>query len=609
VCGIVGILYGAPAPVESLLRSLERLEYRGYDSAGIAFVRDGTLQRIRSARARRSVSEIREQIGDMDLTGVAIGHTRWATHGRPSESNAHPHTDCHERVAVVHNGIIENWSELRAELESCGHVFRSETDTEVVAHLVEQGMAEGLGFSKAFERAVARLSGSYALAAVCADEPESLLGARCFSPLLVGRGPRGLMLASDLPAMVGECNEYAVVPDGAVVVVGREGVSILGPSRSEAAGSVEFCDLEVSLQDASKGGYPSYMLKEIFEQPHALRDTLAGRSLASAKGFFDEVRLGEEMIPREAPLHLVGCGSSYNASLLAAYLLRPYLGYLPPVSLASEFRYFGQVSGSVVYGLVSQSGETADTLACAEAIKAAEAVTIAVTNVVGSGLARLADACFYTRAGPEIGVAATKTFTAQVLALWLIGRFFSGVSSEEPRELAEVPAAAADVLRLYGQGALRSLAPSLARHRTYFYIGRGLCYPLALEGALKLKEIAYLHAEGYPAGELKHGPIALIDEDSLVVVLAEKGTLPEKTASNAEEVRSRGARLVIVTNSPDPLLEPAPQDVVLTVPGSSALAFSVSAAVVMQLLAHDVARYLGHDVDRPRNLAKTVTVE
>ncbi|MGI8985167.1 MAG: glutamine--fructose-6-phosphate transaminase (isomerizing) [Acidimicrobiales bacterium] len=613
MCGIVGVTGSDPA-LPLLLDGLSRLEYRGYDSSGVALV---GAERVWVRRRAGKLAELIGAVGDAPPAVVGIGHTRWATHGGPTELNAHPHTDCTGALALVHNGIIENHVELGDELVSAGHDLRSETDTEVLAHLVESGLAAGAGLADAVRAALARVEGSYAVAVVHADDPELIVAARRSSPLVAGRTERSGLVASDIPALLGATREVYVLDDDQVVEV-RPGVLRVTNLAGEEVVPVRR-RVEGDVESVEKGGYPDFMLKEIHEQPRAVQETLRERTRG------DRVSLGElELTDAELravdKVFIVGCGTSYHAGMVARYAIEHWARLPTEIDVASEFRYRDPVldAQTLVVG-VSQSGESLDTMeACRFARSATnKAKVLTVCNVVDSSMAREADAFLYTRAGPERGVAATKTHVAQIVAMELLALRLAQVRGLlYPDEVARQFEALHALPNLIERALARTdevfeTAGRYVDTRDFFFLGRGVGYPVALEGALKLKEISYARAEAYPAGEMKHGPIALIEPGTVVVAVATRGRLQPKIMSNIDEVRARGASVVVVANEGDEAAA-AHADGVLWVPSApkgGELYSPVVDVVALQLFAYAVAKARGCDVDQPRNLAKTVTVE
>ena len=616
MCGIVGYIGGREA-APFLVEGLRRLEYRGYDSAGAAFL---VGDRVVVNKAIGRVSDLAQALlGAGRGANSGIGHTRWATHGRPSDRNAHPHTDCDGRVAVVHNGIVENYRELREELRAEGHRFASETDTEILAHLIES-QRNGDGLHNAVRRALARVQGTFALAVLSVDDPDTLIAARQGSPLIVGEGNGERFLASDSPALLPFTRDQIIVGDGEVAVLTRDGAELLrmrdGVRTARASTRIEW-----DVSTAEKGGQPHFMLKEILEQPRAIRDTLAGR-VVDGLPRLEELALAPEDARGLDLVELVACGTSWHAALVGKRYLEEYAGLRASAEIASEYRYRpplpvnaeGERARALVVA-ISQSGETADTLAAMRAAAAAGARPMAVVNVVGSSIAREAQSVLYTRAGPEISVASTKAFATQVASLLLfavhLGRLRGTLSEERAREilaaLARAPGQLEALLPSAAEQA-RALAPRLVERSGALYLGRGYGYPLALEGALKLKEITYLHADGYPAGEMKHGPIALIGPRTLVVAVAPSDRLHAKTLANVEEVKARDGYVVALGTEGDRELGTL-ADAVFWLPPAPEALYPLLTAAPLQLLAYHLSVALGRDVDRPRNLAKSVTVE
>ncbi len=607
MCGIVGYVGPEPA-LPIILEGLRRLEYRGYDSAGVALL-DGGLAVVKRAG---KLDELERALGDgpRPSGSVGMGHTRWATHGEPTDRNAHPHVDCEGRIAVIHNGIIENFSRIRDELEKRGHVFASETDTECIAHLVEERFAGDL--PEAVRATVRELEGAYAIVVLAQADPGVIVGAKASSPLVVGLGEGENLLASDIPALLQRTRRVVPVEEGQVVEVRRDGVRITDFEGNEVQREPMVVDWDVAR--AQKGGFDDFMLKEIHEQPAAIRDTLVGRA-DGGRLALDDLRIDPDALRAIDKVFVVACGTAFHAGLVAKYAIEHWTRIPVEIEIASEFRYRDPVLGPETLTLaVSQSGETIDTLEAARHAKAQGSQVIAVTNTVGSSLAREADGVLYTHAGPEVGVAATKTFATQMVALHLTalylaqvrGAMFPEEIAEVLRRMGELPAKVERALALDGQ--VRRIADRVARARDVLFIGRHTGYPAALEGALKLKEISYLHAEGYPAGELKHGPIALVEPGVPVVAVAPRCHVHPKVLSNIQEVRARGAEVIAVATEGDREIEALAHEV-LFVPETPELLSPVVVTVPLQLLAYHVAKRRGCDVDRPRNLAKSVTVE
>ncbi|WP_338833347.1 Glutamine--fructose-6-phosphate aminotransferase [isomerizing] [Moorella humiferrea] len=606
MCGIVGYLGPRPA-VPILVEGLEKLEYRGYDSAGIAVVNGGCLLVEKSA-GKLHVLKSRLN-GNLNGARVGIGHTRWATHGRPSDVNAHPHLDCTGKFAVVHNGIIENYQELREELTAAGHRFVSETDTEVLAHLVEQ-FYEGDLF-QAVLRMLPSLRGSYALAVASAYHPQELVGVRQDSPLIVGLSSEETFLASDIPALLAHTRNTYILENGEAVHITTEGVKVFDAQGTPRDKKVYHVDWD--FQAAEKGGYAHFMLKEIHEQPRALRDTLGGRLQPDGRVKLEGVNITPETAASIEKIAVIACGTAHYAGMVGKYLMEKLLRLPVEDDIASEFRYRDPIINERTLGLViSQSGETADTLAGLRAAKKAGAQILAITNVVGSSVAREADHVIYTWAGPEIAVASTKAYITQVLAEYLFTLYLAEIRGGAPwaadlgRQLRLMPDNVAEVLKAEVQ--IRELASRVAKHEHVFFIGRGMDYAVSLEGALKLKEISYIHAEAYAAGELKHGTIALIEKGTPVIALATQTELLEKMISNIKEVKARGAWVLALTQEGNTAIEKE-VDQVLYLPAVPSLLAPMVTVVPLQLLAYYTAVARGCDVDKPRNLAKSVTVE
>ncbi|HEX9411636.1 MAG TPA: glutamine--fructose-6-phosphate transaminase (isomerizing) [Actinomycetota bacterium] len=608
MCGIVGYV-GPNQALPILLEGLRRLEYRGYDSAGVA-VLDGVVRVVKRA-GKLSELEAALGVGERPVGRTGIGHTRWATHGGPTDQNAHPHLDCEGRVAVIHNGIIENFQSLKDRLIKSGHRFSSETDTEVVAHLVEES-AEG-DLADAVRAAVRQLTGAFALVILSSHEPDVIVGVKVSSPLIVGLGDGENLVASDIPAVMLRTTRFVPLAENQVAEVRADSVRITDLDGNDV--EVEPLEVEWDLAAAEKSGYEDFMLKEIHEQPAAIRDALRGRFDGAARLVLDDLRMPEAKIEDVDKVFVVACGTAFHAGLVAKYAIEHWTRLPVEIEIASEFRYRDPVLDANTLTLgISQSGETIDTL---EAIRHAhhqQSHVIGITNTVGSSIAREADGVLYTRAGPEICVAATKTFTTQMVALHVLALYLAQVrGTMYPAEIAEyvdllraLPGQVDEALKLEPQ--IRELAPRYRDARDFFFIGRHTGYPAALEGALKLKEISYIHAEGYPAAELKHGPIALIEEGSPVVAVATECHIYAKMLSNIQEVKARGAEVIAVATEGDDQIAGL-VDQVLFVPRTHELLSPVVVTVPLQLLAYHIAKLRGCDVDQPRNLAKSVTVE
>jgi len=609
MCGIVGYI-GTREAAPLILESLRKLEYRGYDSAGIAVLNDGHVE-IR--RCEGKLSNLETMLRRQPIAGaVGIGHTRWATHGRPSETNAHPHSA--GDVVVVHNGIIENYLELKEELANRGTHFTSETDTEIVAHLVAEKIDRGIDFLDAVRRTLKEIHGSYALLFLNRRDPKRLIVAKNSTPIVIGWGEGETFIASDIPALLEYTRRVTFLEDGEIgeVTLGSyrlfdgKGKTIQRPVKEITWDAVA----------AQKGGYPHFMLKEIHDQPRALADTFRGRiSLKDGQVSLEDIKLTASAVKQIKRFHLVACGTAWHACLVGKFLLEEIAGIPAEVDYGSEFRYRSPLMDpKSVLLMVSQSGETADTLAATEIARAKRAKILSICNVIDSSIARKSDGVLYTHAGPEISVASTKAFTTQLTALYLLavalGRLTGKLKTNEARkllrDLMSLPSWIEKALELESE--VKDLARDLMHSRDFLYLGRGINYPIALEGALKLKEISYIHAEGYPAGEMKHGPIALIDEQMPVVVLAPRDRYFQKTVSNLKEVESRGGKVVVLTDDSKTATESAVHHT-LTLPKASHYLTPIVMTVPLQLLAYHIAVHRGTDVDQPRNLAKSVTVE
>ena len=613
MCGIIGYL-GSKEVVPVLVDGLRRLEYRGYDSAGIALVRRGEVEVRRSAGKLSRLEEvIRTQPVDGDY---GVGHTRWATHGRPTEENAHPHRDCSGHIVVVHNGIIENYLDLKHQLQREGHRFETETDTEVVAHLVEREMRDD-GLENAVRRALLQLRGLFGLVFVTADDPDKIVAVRNGPPLVVGVGDNEFLVASDTPAILNHTRDVVFLADEEMAIITRNGVEF-----TDYAGHAVSKATQRILWDpvmAEKAGYKHFMLKEIFEQPWALQETVLGR-MSEEQGtvFLGELEIPDAELRAIEQVVILACGTSWHAGLVGKFLIEQLARVRVDVEYGSEYRYRDPIVGEKTLAIViTQSGETADTLAALREAGAKGAKSIAICNVVGSMATREADGTVYTHAGPEIGVASTKAFTSQLVALNLLALHLARVRGTLPREdaqrhieaLTQLPGLVQHTLQ--SAAAVAAIAKRFQRCSNFLYLGRGIHYPIALEGALKLKEISYIHAEGYPAGEMKHGPIALIDDDLPVVAVVPSGPVFEKMAANLQEAKARGATILALTDAdPEAFAELLDKrDSVIAVPPAHPLLTPILMVIPLQLLAYHIAVLRGCDVDQPRNLAKSVTVE
>jgi glutamine---fructose-6-phosphate transaminase (isomerizing) len=608
MCGIVGYV-GADGALPIVLEGLRRLEYRGYDSSGVAVLDDELVVRKRAGKLAELAAAL--DADPIPPGTTAIGHTRWATHGAPTDENAHPHTDCTGRIAVVHNGIVENHEQLRATLEKEGHTFASETDTEVVAHLLESAV-DADDLAAAVRSVAARLHGAYSLVVASTDHPGELVGIKVSSPLVVGLGAGETLIASDIPAVLARTRSVVPLSEGQIVRIWSDGLAITDlDGRPEEAEPIH---VDWDVDAAQKSGYDWFMRKEIDEQPDAIRDTLVGRT-DGGRLQLDELRIPDDVLQEVSKVFVVACGTAFHSGLVAKYAIEHWTRLPVEIEIASEFRYRDPVLGPDTLTLaVSQSGETIDTLEAARHAGRQGSQVIAVTNTVGSSLAREADGVLYTHAGPEIGVASTKTFATQMVAQQLVALYLAQVRGamfpEETAgllaELGRLPAQVERAIQLDGH--VREIAERFVDARDYLFIGRHTGYPAALEGALKLKELSYIHASGYPAGELKHGPIALVDEGVPVVAIATRCHVYPKMVSNIQEVKARGAAVIAVVSEGD--VDAARlADHVIEVPETPELLAPVVVTVPLQLLAYHTAVLHGRDVDQPRNLAKSVTVE
>ncbi len=608
MCGIVGYV-GSREAAPILLEGLRRLEYRGYDSAGVA-IQNGQGLQMRKVAGR--VEALSDTLRTATIPGSSgIAHTRWATHGRPTTRNAHPHTDCEETLALVHNGIIENAEVLRARLEEGGHRFRAETDSEVLAHLIEE--SRGSSLEERVIGALGLVEGAYGLAVICTEEPGKIVVARKGSPVLLGLGDGEFLVASDAAAVLEHTRSVVFLDDGDIAVLTADGYRVIDRSAHDQIRAV--ADIQWDLDAAELGGYPHFMLKEICEQPESLRSTLRGRLLFE----HGTARLnGLNLSPKECDnirrIVIVACGTSWHAGLVGRHVIEELAAIPVEVEYASEYRYRSRlaVSGTLTVA-ISQSGETADTLEAMRTARATGSKVVGIVNVVGSTIAREADGGIYLHAGPEIGVASTKAFTSQIVALVLLAVYLGrqhGLSVAQGQqlvyELVRLPECVDQVLEL--EHLIEDLAREYADASNFLYLGRGVSFPVALEGALKLKEISYIHAEGYPAAEMKHGPIALIDENMPVVFVAPDDPVYQKVLSNMQEVRARGGRIIALTTEGNGDLRGL-VDHQLHLPKTMSLLSPLVTSIPLQLLAYHIAVRRGCDVDRPRNLAKSVTVE
>ncbi|MFD8910086.1 glutamine--fructose-6-phosphate transaminase (isomerizing) [Streptomyces sp. NPDC059575] len=615
MCGIVGYV-GARSALEVVMAGLKRLEYRGYDSAGVAVLADGGLA---SAKKAGKLVNLEKELAERPLPAgtTGIGHTRWATHGGPTDANAHPHLDNAGRVAVVHNGIIENFAVLRAELAERGHELASETDTEVVAHLLAEEYSATADLAEAMRLVCRRLEGAFTLVAAHADAPDVVVGARRNSPLVVGVGDGEAFLASDVAAFIAHTRDAIELGQDQVVELRREGVTVTDFDGSPAEVRAFHVDWDVSA--AEKGGYDYFMLKEIAEQPKAVADTLLGRVDPSGSLTLDEVRIGAAELREVDKVVIVACGTAFHAGLIAKYAIEHWTRIPCEVELASEFRYRDPIlDGRSLVIAISQSGETMDTLMALRHAREQGSKVLAICNTNGSTIPRESDAVLYTHAGPEVAVASTKAFLTQLVACYLVALYLGQVRGTKWGD--EIRAVVRDLSRISGEvervletmEPVRELARSLAGHDTVLFLGRHVGYPVALEGALKLKELAYMHAEGFAAGELKHGPIALIEKDLPVVVVVPsprgRSVLHDKIVSNIQEIRARGARTIVIADEDDDTVVPY-ADHLIRIPATPTLLQPLVATVPLQVFACELAAARGNEVDQPRNLAKSVTVE
>jgi glucosamine--fructose-6-phosphate aminotransferase (isomerizing) len=614
MCGIIGYI-GSQRLLPILIDGLRRLEYRGYDSAGVAVVRNGLIELRRSAG---KLSNLEDVIATSPLDGeYGIGHTRWATHGRPTEENAHPHRDCSGRIVVVHNGIIENYLDLKRQLQKEGHTFVTETDTEIVAHLVEREMRDD-GLENAVRRALLYLRGLFALVLISADDPNKIVTVRNGPPIVVGLGDGEFFVASDIPAVLSHTRDIVFLGDEEMAVITASGVRFTdyaGRDVSKKSTRVAWDPVM-----AEKAGYKHFMLKEIFEQPWAVKETVLGRaSIETGQVFLQEIEIPDQALREIERVVILACGTSWHAGLVGKFLIESLARVPVDVDYGSEYRYRDPiVAKNTLAVVITQSGETADTLAALREAKKRGARSISICNVVGSMATRETEGTVYTHAGPEIGVASTKAFTSQLVALHLLAVYLaqirSALSPDDARPhldaLTQLPLLLEQTLKC--EPATEDIAKRFYQRSDFLYLGRGINYPIALEGALKLKEISYIHAEGYPAGEMKHGPIALIDEAMPVVAIAPHNHVFEKMIGNVQEAKARGGAVLALTTpgggALHDMLDPA-EDFLITIPESHPLLTPVLMVVPLQLLAYHIAVRRGCDVDQPRNLAKSVTVE
>ncbi len=611
MCGIVGYI-GFKDAIPILMDGLKRLEYRGYDSAGIATISDNGVQIYKKAG---KVAELSKYIKANGISSqMGIGHTRWATHGEPNNVNAHPHTDCTETISVIHNGIIENFSTLKKKLEQEGHIFKTETDTESLAHLIEEMLKHTNDLFTAVRLALSEVEGTYGVAVISKKEPDKIIAARKGSPIVIGIGENENFIASDAAALISHTRQVVYLEDGEIACITKDGFYTKTIYDEDIKKQVE--EITFDLEQIEKGGFDHFMLKEINEQPETLRNALRGRVLTdegiSKLGGLSEVT---DVLMNARRFIITACGTSWHAALVGKYMLEQYAKIPVDVEYASEFRYREPViyKDDVVF-LISQSGETADTLAALRKAKSAGAHVLGIVNVVGSTIARESDAGIYIHAGPEIGVASTKAFTSQLAVLSLItllmarkrGGMTQADGRQVVRELLKLPEKVEKILKDINQ--IQQISETFYSHGNFLYLGRGYNFPVALEGALKLKEISYIHAEGYPAAEMKHGPIALIDNEMPVVVIATKDSTYEKILSNIQEVRARRGRIIAIANDDDDNIHKLAEHVI-RIPHTLDFLMPILSIIPLQLLSYYIAVKRGCDVDQPRNLAKSVTVE
>ena len=624
MCGIIGYL-GPKKVVPILIDGLRRLEYRGYDSAGVAVVRNGRIERRRSAG---KLVNLEQAIDTQPLEGVyGVGHTRWATHGRPTEENAHPHQDCSGKIVVVHNGIIENYLDLKRELQKLGHTFVTETDTEIIAHLLEHHMdpkraselhPTPLSLEEAARQALLQLRGLFAFVAISTDDPEKIIAVRNGPPIVVGLGDGESFVASDTPAILSHTRDVVFLGDEEMAVITRRGVEFTNFAGTPVSKVTQRVTWDPVM--AEKSGYRHFMLKEIFEQPRAAEETLLGRlSLETGRVYLEEIAISEADIRAVNKVVLIACGTSWHAGLVGKFLIERFAGLPVEVDYGSEYRYRDFiVDDHTLVVVITQSGETADTLAALREARKKGARSLAICNVVGSMATRESEGAIYTHAGPEIGVASTKAFTSQLVALNILALFLGqtrGALQESDARahlhaLMQLPKQLEHTLKT--SAVVEKVAERFFSRSDFLFLGRGINYPIALEGALKLKEISYIHAEGYPAGEMKHGPIALIDSNMPVVSIAPNDRIFEKMLGNIQEVKARGGSVIAVTtkghDTLKSILDPA-QDAIIPLPRVPEMLSPIAMVLPLQLLAYHIAVRRGCDVDQPRNLAKSVTVE
>ena len=615
MCGITGYVGGRKSSVGLVLDNLKRLEYRGYDSAGVAVVQPGA-QTVTVLKKQGKLGNLRASLNGLESAGgTVIAHTRWATHGRPNDSNAHPHSDCTGKLALIHNGIIENYLTLKEQLLAEGHIFQSDTDTEVLVHLIESHLSkDGGGLEAAVRRSLSEVTGAYAVCVVSEQEPDTIYAAKTASPLIIGLGEGENFLASDIPAVMGYTRRVLVLQDGDFAKITPAEVVLTTLDGQPLTRDV--FEVTWDVQTAEKGGYAHFMLKEIHEEPQTIRDTLRGRLSDHNLIMFPELKLPIQKLLDFNRIVIVACGTAYHAGMVGKSFYEHLLRRPVEVQVASEFRYNDPIVDQHTLAIIiSQSGETADTLAALREAKGKGATTLAVVNVVGSSIAREADEVIYTYAGPEISVASTKAYVTQLIALYLIGLFVAqeenklgpGVVAAYVEQLKALPAQVADILRDTTE--IAELGQQLSQSSSFFFLGRGFDYAVAMEAALKLKEVSYIHAEAYAAGEMKHGPLALVEPGVSVVCFATQSALYDKMLSNVKEIKARDGIAIAVVKEGDEGLDSRSVDSIIRVPATHDTFMPVLAVVPLQLLAYYIAEALGREIDQPRNLAKSVTVE
>jgi glutamine---fructose-6-phosphate transaminase (isomerizing) len=611
MCGIIGYV-GSRDVVPVLIGGLKKLEYRGYDSAGIAVVNGSGVEVV---RAEGKLSNLEAKLGDKEIHGsFGMGHTRWATHGKPNENNAHPHRDCSGQVVVIHNGIIENFLPLKQQLQKAGHEFKTETDTEVVAHLIEEKIKSGAKFVEAVTKTLKELEGHYALVMIDGNEPGTIIAAKHGPPLVVGLGENENIIASDVAPLLAYTRNIIYLEDGEYAIADQQSVRVFDQNDKQVDRPPKKILWDAVM--AEKEGYRHYMLKEIHEQPRAVRDTFNGRMFEeSGEIFFNDLQLTPDDWSKIRKVQIIACGTSWHAGLIGRFLLEDAARIPIDVDYGSEYRYRNPIvdDTTLVIG-VTQSGETADTIAGMQEAKSHGAKLFTVCNVIGAAATRMSDGVIYTNAGPEIGVASTKAFTTQLTAFYLLSLYIRQLRGEDVddrryamHEMRVIPHKIEHILK-HQEKHIEELAHKYSKSHDFLFLGRGVHYPIALEGALKLKEISYIHAEGYPAGEMKHGPIALIDENMPVVAIATHTPVYDKVVSNLQEVKARDGKLIVICDEGDDAIKKLADDVI-EIPWAPEPLQPILSVVPTQLLAYYIALRLGKDVDQPRNLAKSVTVE